>query len=349
MLTSTHIPSEHYLSSSDYLAVVRDFALSKGISIDTLLKDSELSAEEFINPPKLVNNFIVSRIGINLFNELTNPLSDSVEFGLCMTASSHGSLGIAVQCAANLKEAYVILKTFYNTRINSQDIHMVQEKDHMKVFLENKYEMTLDKNLQRFYDLATHVSIATNTLKAIVSDSLKGHITINVDTPEPDNFPHNCIPGTKFIFNQAKLNMLIPNEWQNAPLSIANPDISKAAVEKCEDEMKLLSSSDLVSKVMAYLQNSDETMPSLKDMAEQFFMSPATFKRKLKEKDTTYRELKESLRLEQAIELMKSENNTFEYISAELGFSDASNFTKAFKNWTGMTPRQYRLTHNKTG
>jgi len=39
------------LASGDYLTVVRDFALSKGIGLDTLLKDSEIKLQDLINPP----------------------------------------------------------------------------------------------------------------------------------------------------------------------------------------------------------------------------------------------------------------------------------------------------------
>lgn len=345
-MTAKHVPSEHLLSSSDYLSVVRDFALSKGISIETLLRDSDLSPSDFINPPKLVNNFIVTKVGINLYNELSNPLCETIEFGLCMTASSHGSLGIAVQCAANLNEAYSILKAFYNTRINSQDIQMERETSHLKVFLKNKYEMTEDKALQRFYDLATLFSIAINTLRALDQSRLKGQIIINVDAQAPESFPYHLLNGTHVVFDQPELNMLIPQAWLEIPLSIANPDISKAAVEKCEDEMKLLCSSDLIGKVRIHLQQIEGSMPSLSEIAEQFHMSSATFKRKLKEKETTYQALKDDVRIELATKLIRDTDKSFEDIAEILGYSDASNFTKAFKSWLGLTPKAFR--HNLT-
>jgi AraC-like DNA-binding protein len=167
-------------------------------------------------------------------------------------------------------------------------------------------------------------------------------VIIKVNAPEPKDFPHLSLAGIQVIFDQSELSMLIPNEWQKAPLSIANPDISKAAVEKCEDEMKLLGASDLISKVRIHLQNLERGMPNLNEIAETFHMSAATFKRKLKEKDTNYQELKDGVRKELAIKLIKTSNHTFEDIASMLGFSDASNFTKAFKNWMGRTPRAFR-------
>lgn len=339
---NSHVPAEHYLSSGDYLAVVRDFALSKGIALQTLLKNSELTPEEFIAPPKLVNNFIVSRIGINLYNELSNPMSDAAEFGLCMTASSHGSLGIAVQCAATLKEAYDIMTAFYNTRINSQDIRTEHTADYTKAFLENKYEMTMDPSLQRFFDLATLISIATNTYKAMDHSVIKGAILLHVDCDEPPDFPFQKLLGVNVLFNQKELAILTPKAWFEAPLSISNPAISRAAIERCTDELRLLSPSDLVSKIRMRLSEQDEALLSLEQMSSLFCMSPATLKRKLKEKGLSYQTLKDEVRLEKAIQLIRSNQLNFEDIAARLGFSDASNFTKAFKGWTGQTPKAFR-------
>ncbi|MGN5643411.1 helix-turn-helix domain-containing protein, partial [Burkholderia multivorans] len=45
---------------------------------------------------------------------------------------------------------------------------------------------------------------------------------------------------------------------------------------------------------------------------------------------------------------------TTEIIAERLGYSDAANFSHAFKRWTGKAPRQYRATsvdlplHNRT-
>ncbi|TNC79978.1 MAG: hypothetical protein C9356_16330 [Oleiphilus sp.] len=41
---------------------------------------------------------------------------------------------------------------------------------------------------------------------------------------------------------------------------------------------------------------------------------------------------------------MQQPGSSVELVAEQLGFSDASNFTKAFKTWTGKTPRQYSET-----
>ena len=47
------VSPETLLASGDYLAIVRDFALSKGIGPSVLLKDTNIALEDLINPPNL--------------------------------------------------------------------------------------------------------------------------------------------------------------------------------------------------------------------------------------------------------------------------------------------------------
>lgn len=339
----TVMTTENYLSSGDYLAVVRDFALSKGIPLHTLLEGSDVSMEDMINPPPFMSTLLTNRIGANLHAQLDNPLSDAAEFGLRMTTSTHGSLGLAVQCAPNLREAWNILGEFFNTRVNSLNILITEDQNDISVSLESKVAHREDEiEVREFFDLATLISIATNTYNALDHHGLSGAMTIHVNKPEPDDFPFQKIEGVNVIFDQDEIAIKMPQSWLDTPLSIANPDMAKVAVEQCESELKLLSPMDLVAKVKAHLLNSQEKFPTLEDIAQEFHMSAATFKRKLKEQATNYQALKNEGRLELAIKLMKSPKNTIETIADQLGFSDASNFTKAFKNWTGRTPKEFR-------
>ena len=197
----TTIPAESDLASGDYLAVVRDFALSKGISLQVLLADSQISLEALLNPPNYVKNLIVNRVGVNLYEQLNSPVSAAAEFGVCMTASTHGSLGMAVQCAANVYEAFEILRTFYNTRINSQNIqietrHTSMENDYVFLRLINKHTQAQGvSHVQDFFDLATLVSIATNTYRALDHHALTGACLLYT-SPSPRDRTRSRMPSS---------------------------------------------------------------------------------------------------------------------------------------------------------
>jgi len=80
-------------------------------------------------------------------------------------------------------------------------------------------------------------------------------------------------------------------------------------------------------------------------------MSVRTLQNHLKSEGVVFRELLENTRERLAKKYLR-ENYTVEDITYLLGFSEPSVFRKAFKKWSGSTPREYRekaLTRNLPG
>ena len=81
---------------------------------------------------------------------------------------------------------------------------------------------------------------------------------------------------------------------------------------------------------------------TLHHVAEQLFMTPQTIQRRLSDSGTSFNTIKENWRRERAIKLLQNSQLSIEAISERLGFSEARSFTRAFKTWTGLSPRKYR-------
>ena len=75
-------------------------------------------------------------------------------------------------------------------------------------------------------------------------------------------------------------------------------------------------------------------------------ITPRTLQRKLKQSGETYQEIVDQLRYESALPLLKDKQLKLLDIALELGYSDAAHFTRAFRRWAGVSPREYR--HQQT-
>lgn len=69
-----------------------------------------------------------------------------------------------------------------------------------------------------------------------------------------------------------------------------------------------------------------------------------TLQRRLAEEGLTYSRLVEQVRFNTAIRLLQDPSLKLLNIAIELGYSDAAHFTRAFKRWTGISPREFRQT-----
>ena len=85
-----------------------------------------------------------------------------------------------------------------------------------------------------------------------------------------------------------------------------------------------------------------EQLPSMDDIAARLAMSPQTVRRKLREENTSLREIRDDILRDAAITSLSRGDETVAALSERLGFSEPSAFTRAFRRWTGSAPGSYR-------
>jgi transcriptional regulator GlxA family with amidase domain len=92
---------------------------------------------------------------------------------------------------------------------------------------------------------------------------------------------------------------------------------------------------------MMFLQVEGEP-PTLESIARTNRVSPRTIDRHLRRENVSFRELLHQVRLERACELLQNSSATVAQIALQLGFSDAANFSRAFRRAIGISPAAYR-------
>jgi AraC-like DNA-binding protein len=133
--------------------------------------------------------------------------------------------------------------------------------------------------------------------------------------------------------------------WLDHSLSQANPRTHRACLEACNQLLETQGSHvDLASSVRSILANASTAIPTLPEVASTLCMSARTLRRRLDLMNTSYSQLLDDVRKTLAIRYVASTGLTTEVIAEKLGYSDAANFSHAFKRWTGQAPRQYRAT-----
>jgi AraC-like DNA-binding protein len=65
-------------------------------------------------------------------------------------------------------------------------------------------------------------------------------------------------------------------------------------------------------------------------------------KRRLLAEGTSFGELLDDARKARALVLLRSPKLTLHDVAEQVGYSDLSNFTRAFRRWTGVTPSKFR-------
>lgn len=97
-----------------------------------------------------------------------------------------------------------------------------------------------------------------------------------------------------------------------------------------------------IRQITAYIETNCDTV-SLRSAAAHFGYHPVYLSRLLPEKtEKTFSELLLSARMQRARLLLDRTDLSIEKIAAMLGYSNSSNFYKAFKGYHGVSPRGHR-------
>lgn len=132
--------------------------------------------------------------------------------------------------------------------------------------------------------------------------------------------------------------------WLDAPCPNANPITADMCQSFCErmlgDEND--EESELIKTIRLIFLDSVGNFPTAQQMADQLHVSKRTLYRRLADLNVSYQEILDSTRTRLADEYLAATTLSMDEIAERLGFSDTSNFRKAYCHWTGISPNQYR-------
>jgi AraC-like DNA-binding protein len=145
-------------------------------------------------------------------------------------------------------------------------------------------------------------------------------------------------------FNQNATAIAIPKLFLSQPLHNQN-DYGKQ--QRDQDYETLHSSAPAINFLTALRHiigfQLKHGYPNIQSTAEIFGISVRSFQRQLGQANLTYSQLIEQVRLERTVQLLRDPNHKLADIAAEIGYTDPGNFSRAFKRWTGVSPKAYKI------
>jgi AraC-like DNA-binding protein len=124
----------------------------------------------------------------------------------------------------------------------------------------------------------------------------------------------------------------------------ANPMTALVCQDFCEQVFAdQVGTSELVPSIRTLLVNQPGRFENVDAIAERFGMSVRTLHRRLAAEGASYQAIVDDVRKRLALQYLDQTAMTIEQIAERVGFSDASNFRKAFKKWTGRAPSDCRI------
>jgi len=187
------------------------------------------------------------------------------------------------------------------------------------------------------YMVSLALSILRRTLGAVF-DPKKVILVVCDPSSLPKEFGvHQILTG-----NEMGFKIRFPSTW--LAVSIQDPEaVTNSTIEKYDDYLPSFISS-FRSLLDQHISNGGLTAAAAAQLAE---MSQSRLARRLAKKNTTIGKEIQRAKFEYARKELAQNDATVEEIAARIGYTDPSNFTRAFRKEFGVTPSTFRL--GKTG
>mgnify|MGYP000044170914 CR=1 FL=1 len=333
-----------------YGEILYELAIEKGANPEELLKHTGIRESVLRNPEATLNYEQFTELTKNALTLTADPAL-GLHYGTRLTFTTHGAMGQASISSDNLSEAISSIIKYYRTRFAFIEMSFFIDGDEAVIQLDENLGLGV---LKIFLIEALFVSIL-DVSKFLFGPTLArtGSCRVSYAAPSYVDQYFGFFVGDSDVaaeFAEQKLKEMITfnapanqlrfdKQFLTLPMVLANSVARRLAEQTCEEQLKAVDDADsIVAKVRRSLQDDPNRIPSMEEVSERLHMTSRTLRRQLQTFGTSFQDLLSDIRKKRAVELLQSTDKPVDEIAEELGYSDPSNFGRAFRKWTGKSP-----------
>ncbi len=326
--------------SASYLKVI--LGALEGRAVDTAaIKEKAAITDALIAS---VDDFIDAEQYQTLISEAIKLCKDpelGLHIGKSFEVGTHGILSYAALGMPTVWECLKLGEKFARIRSPMLKVELTLEGDEAVIrfdtrdFSDEVYQFVIEGAICSYYAILN--LLFENDVPAAA---------INVRYPAPaDSVKYQDVLGQKVLFLCPANEIRLPRSSVEKALHTANPFIAKELEKHINELLQACEGETIADQVKLLLSNCSGSFPSQESIANHLHLSTRTLRRQLKDENSSYQTLLNECRRDQAIKHLESSDCSIEEIAYALGFSSASHFSYAFKQWTGSAPKFYRKNH----
>jgi len=322
-----------------------EFAVARGADRQTLIEQSRLRPGDLTerdNRLPLATYLALMKAGMKLCDEPALALL----FGEAVSLSDISILG-SVGHATTAEEGLCQANRYARLAIDGGD----GETAHRLEFVPEDGKVWLKFTSTLFADnpLLTESAFARCVCDGRKLAAATGGVT-QWPSPKEIHFTHvepsyradyDRIFRVPLVFVSSKNGILFGEELLSVRMPQPNQYVSSLLTERAEALLEKLDDSKSMrgrveSLLLPILQTGEAKMETI---ARRLGLSRQTLFRKLKAEGVTFEQVLDQLRHKLAREYLNGKNGSVNETAYLVGFSDAAAFSRAFKRWTGSSPR----------
>lgn len=324
-------------SPAQYILILIDMVEQQGCDREKLLAGTGLANTEIASIGARIDDDDFSQLVANA-QVLTGDPALGLKLGLRLNLSAHAVLGQAFITCTNLAE---VLELFlkYNHLLMSglqAEVETVGEQ----CILTMASDLG-DISIEFGYELLYGAFV--NTLRGLLNAP---ELTLRMEFPYPEPAHASLyyeVFGEDVHFNCVHSRILFHRSLLDTPMPASNQVLRNLFEAECARLLADLEEEDSVAEqTLRLLRKLEGQYPQVPQIASMLNLSPRTYRRRLDEEQQSFQKLLDQVRAEHATRYLQNTRLPLSSIAYRVGFSDASNFRRAYQKWTGKSPSEVR-------
>ena len=318
---------------------VVSFIARNGGDVDRIFGEAGIDAQSIDNPVLALNLKSYCRI-FEVAARQTQNDNFGLWFGNQFAPRNLGMLGYLSVCSPTVGSALENLIGFFHYHQQASLMRFAESEGLLKL----EYQIRDGRIVERRQDAELSLGMFLNIFRESLGPNWAPE-EVHFEHPKPlDWKEHEEAFGAPVYFNQPGNGLLFRREELNGTmpgcdlrlLAIVQTCLSNLGCRERYDESPI---DGLRNLVRTKLPNG---YPALDTVAEDLSMSVSAVQRLLAREGLTYKDLVESTRRDLAVMYLKQAHLPISEIAFLLGYSELSAFSRAFRRWIGVSPRDYR-------
>ncbi len=302
-----------------------------------VLRQARLPTTMHLNPNALLDTAQYFAI----FRAL-EALSPDPAFGIRLVKSSetstHSPLAMAAFYARDFRDGLSRIARFKRLCAPAE-LHFSENHEEVSITSEWFYASELEPAIAVDITFAFLVELGRRGTTQNLAPS-----RIEFARPDPRTRVYEDYFACPVRFNARRNSLVLKVADLNRPFPGHNPELLEIltpALAAALGELEALSS--ISEQVKLVLKRSLASgRPELSNVAYELGLSERTLQRRITEVGTTFRELLVEARQELGSKLLLDLSADIDEVACLLGYQDTSSFYRAFRDWEGVTPSQWR-------
>lgn len=265
------------------------------------------------------------------------------EVGRRMTFDQHGALGLAIPRCANVDQAIAMVSRYYALVTPSFAMGYRRDATGGCVTYRPLVGMSRDA-LHAIGEM--HVVSFHCILTAAVQRRLPPYDIYMPFEPPPHAARYRELAPARVHFGvlpMPEFRIEVDATLMDLPMALSDPRYVSRVIGDLEGKRsKIAGDASWSDWVRLMLEEAEDCQPTLTQIAEIVGIGQHTLARRLAQEGAGYRSLANMVRHLRACRLLRDTRTPVSQIAFRLGYSDAGNFSSAFRRAEGVSPRRYR-------